>query len=132
MWSLRCCDKLCVELRYTEQRFSSVYSGFKKRANHHEKISSPTAGITCSHGDMQPDLVGGKAKRVSVSPAVLSYIVRCVAESNELQRRKVAKARQLAADEAVARSIAECASADLQFRSCLLSSALFLERQLKS
>lgn len=94
-------------------------SGFKKRANHHENVSSPTTGITCPHGGLQPDLVGGKAKRVSVSPAVWSYIIRCVAESNEHQRRKEARARQLAADEAVARSIAECAPPNLKSPACL-------------
>ena len=54
-----------------------------------------------------PELAGGKAKRVSVSTVVWEYLVGRVAESTAHRQRKDAEAKQMAADAAIACSLAE-------------------------
>lgn len=59
-----------------------------------------------------PDVLGGKARRVSVSPVVWSYILGCVTKSMAHEQRAEAKARQMATDAAIARHLAESVSDD--------------------
>lgn len=82
-------------------------SGFKRKANHAFNLSNPTAGITCPHNRLKPDLLGGKAKRAPVSFMVWEYILSCVAESRLDSEQKAAAEKRVADDAAVARRVSE-------------------------